>query len=458
MLLGLVGTVRCHYRGLLSVFGAFVIQLTVGTYHGTFGNMLPYFSSYVRQVHPSIRHGDLAMVFSTGGLAQGVSFMLGGLVFVPVLGRRGCLIFGCLVFTVAPLLTYFTLNTNIAGITFSYGILGASAVNIIMVPTLLIPVTWFPNHKGKVIGFITSGFGFSSTLFAPLQTVIINPSNISPIPEEKTNSSSSYFESEEVLNNIPVALLYLGCVYAVLFVVGVLLTVEKPRDTKDDIDLTLSERLREAFSYLFHQTFTRLDFYLLWLTRLLFLVVGAGILAHWKTFSFTQSSNDKLVSVAGSVNGIMNCLSRVVAGALLDRFRFSRLMPVIASLLTVILLSIYFIAKTSFIGLIICTWLVYALDFSHFSTVPAQTINLFPGVHSSVVVGTVGLSDSFSYAALGIINKLIMSKDDDPRMFLWFFMTLATCSFLAIIVTSFVSFEKPVKVDEKSIEFETKSC
>ena len=170
--------------------------------------------------------------------------LLGGLVFVPVLGRRGCLIFGCLVFTVAPLLTYFTLNTNIAGITFSYGILGASAVNIIMVPTLLIPVTWFPNHKGKVIGFITSGFGFSSTLFAPLQTVIINPSNISPIPEEKTNSSSSYFESEEVLNNIPVALLYLGCVYAVLFVVGVLLTVEKPRDTKDDIDLTLSERLR----------------------------------------------------------------------------------------------------------------------------------------------------------------------------------------------------------------------
>ena len=25
-------------------------QLTAGTYHGTFGNLLPYFSSYIRKV------------------------------------------------------------------------------------------------------------------------------------------------------------------------------------------------------------------------------------------------------------------------------------------------------------------------------------------------------------------------------------------------------------------------
>ena len=28
-----------------------LLQLTVGTYHGTFGNLLPYFSSYMRQVN-----------------------------------------------------------------------------------------------------------------------------------------------------------------------------------------------------------------------------------------------------------------------------------------------------------------------------------------------------------------------------------------------------------------------
>ena len=77
--------------------------------------------------------------------------------------------------------------------------LGAGAVNIIMLPTLLIPVTWFPDHKGlvsestteiyiqlifglpQVLGIVTSGFGLSSTVFSPLQTLLINPSNLPPL-------------------------------------------------------------------------------------------------------------------------------------------------------------------------------------------------------------------------------------------------------------------------------------
>ena len=80
-------------------------------------------------------------------------------------------------------------------------------------------------------------------------------------------------------------------------------------------------------------------------------------------------------------------------------------------------------------------------------------------MHNSVVVGVIGtlytihvyllllprgfsgLADSFSYAFLGIINAYIMSRDEDPKMFLWFFISLSVCSFLAIIVTSMVSSE-----------------
>ena len=55
--------------------------------------------------------------------------------------------------------------------------------------------------------------------------------------------------------------------------------------------------------------------------RFLFLSIGAGLLAHWKTFSLTLSRNDSLVSGAGGVAGILNCLSRLLAGAALDRER-----------------------------------------------------------------------------------------------------------------------------------------
>jgi len=424
-----------QYRGFLAVFGGFLIQLTAGAYHGTFGNLLPYFSSYVKKEDPEVTHGDLAMVFASGGIAQGISCMMGGLILVPVLGKRGCLIFGCLMFTIAPFLTYLCLDTSIPTLSLTYGILSASAANMITLPTMLIPVTWFPQHKGKVIGMITSGYGFSSTIFIPLQTLLINPANIPPL--QQGNSSSVYFTEEQVLKNFPPAFLYLGIIYIALFTVGILLTVEK--DSQDDEAPALMDRLRESFSYLIKHAFKCLDFYLLWLTRFLFLAVGCGVLAHWKTFTFTHSENDKLVSLAGGVNGIMNCLSRGVAGALLDRIRFNRLMPVIAAFLTILLLSIFFIAQFSLPGLIVSIWTVYALSFSHFSTVPAQALNLFKSTHNSVVVGTIGLADTFSYLALGFINRFIMSKEDDHNMFLWFFIILASFSFLGVIVTRRVS-------------------
>ena len=39
-----------NQRGILCVLGAFLIQMCAGGFHGTFGNMLPYLTSYMRQV------------------------------------------------------------------------------------------------------------------------------------------------------------------------------------------------------------------------------------------------------------------------------------------------------------------------------------------------------------------------------------------------------------------------
>ena len=70
---------------------------------------------------------------------------------------------------------------------------------------------------------------------------------------------------------------------------------------------------------------------------------------------------------------------------------------------------------------------------------------------NSVVVGTIGktigkmplkcagLADTLSYGALGILNSLVMSNDSDPFMFLYLFVVLAACSFLALVVTACVS-------------------
>ena len=64
-------------------------------------------------------------------------------------------------------------------------------------------------------------------------------------------------------------------------------------------------------------------------------------------------------------------MSRLLAGVLIDRFDYSKLMSAFGLLLTINLVSIYFVGKY-FIGLLICVWLVYLLAFGHFSTIPAQ--------------------------------------------------------------------------------------
>ena len=43
-----------NQRGILCVLGAFLIQMCAGGFHGTFGNMLPYLTSYMRQVSTHI--------------------------------------------------------------------------------------------------------------------------------------------------------------------------------------------------------------------------------------------------------------------------------------------------------------------------------------------------------------------------------------------------------------------
>ena len=178
----------------------------------------------------------------------------------------------------------------------------------------MMAVSSFPRHKGKIIGFIQGGFSLASTVFSPLQSFLVNPANLPPTSSNISDttgevSSSSYFTEPEVLANVPLLMLYMSAIYAIILSIGMVLLVQKDPGKKESVDV--KQKLSESLSYLYHQTFPRLDFYLLWLTRFLFLTVGAGAMAHWKTFSFSHSDNDKLVSIVGGVSGVANCLSKL---------------------------------------------------------------------------------------------------------------------------------------------------
>ena len=138
----------------------------------------------------------------------------------------------------------------------TYGMLSSASLSLLTLVTMVLPVTWFPEHRGKVVGLVAGGFGLSSTgkskdvswqrmyfikslnksnlmktniflilVFAPLQTFLINPENIKP---ENQTSTSSYFTDPLVLENVPPCFLYLSASYAILFLIGFILCTEAP--------------------------------------------------------------------------------------------------------------------------------------------------------------------------------------------------------------------------------------
>ena len=145
---------------------------------------------------------------------------------------------------------------------------------------------------------------FVPSVFSPLQSVLVNPDNLAPGSRNDSDSSvSSYFTDPAVLDNLPPTMLTMAAIYAILSIIGVSLTVGPPEDEKSMASkkFSLKQRLVAAGNYFFSDPGRNADFYLLWLARFLYLTVGAGVLAHWKTFSFTQSDDDQIISFAGGI-------------------------------------------------------------------------------------------------------------------------------------------------------------
>ena len=379
-----------------------------------------------------MNHGDLTNMLNFAAFTVGLGSLTGGTLLIPLLGKRVCLLIGCLLYTTASTLSYVLLDDSVEGLSLAYGAIFGSSFNLIVLPSILMPVTWFPNHRGKVVGFTMSGMGLSSLVFAPLQTYLINPNNISPVVFNGTNGSSSgsYFTSPEILSNLPNSLLYLTATYASLIAVGFILCTEKqsPSSKGGKQDLTT---LKSSLGYLVKVGLRRLDFYMLFITRYCLLTVAAGVAVQWKTLGLEVSSDDKLISVVGGLTGVFNAISRLISGALMDKMSYRYLMVTECGLLCVCLGVMVPTAFASFNGYIVLTLLIYLLNNGFFITIPTQVVTLFGTEHSSIIIGALGLADSLALGSSALLNLLF--KLESP--FLPFYLGLAGFAFLATILS-----------------------
>ncbi|KAK4475890.1 hypothetical protein MN116_001136 [Schistosoma mekongi] len=64
------------------------------------------------------------------------------------------------------------------GVILTYSFLFGTGAGLGFSVTLAVAATWFPKHRGLVVGLVVSGYGMGSLVFGPIQTRLINPNNV----------------------------------------------------------------------------------------------------------------------------------------------------------------------------------------------------------------------------------------------------------------------------------------
>uniref|UniRef100_A0A914XWI3 Uncharacterized protein n=1 Tax=Panagrolaimus superbus TaxID=310955 RepID=A0A914XWI3_9BILA len=195
-------------RILFVLFGAVLIHLSLGTYH-TFGNMLPYLASYLRNhTDPEVKIEHLMWIPTFQGCFP-FAMIIGGFLSMK-LGPRFAAAIGCYTMAFGVFLSYYTIKMS-----YGQGIAYVVAVSTV--------INWAPDKIGLVSGIVAAGFGLSSSIFAPIQTRMINPEN-------KAASTDGYFTDEHLINRVPDTFITLSIVYFVMQTIGLIFICDPPAE------------------------------------------------------------------------------------------------------------------------------------------------------------------------------------------------------------------------------------
>nr|CAD2168020.1 unnamed protein product [Meloidogyne enterolobii] len=199
------------WRATVVITAGVVLQFTLGLVY-TFGNILPYLTSYIRwKVNPEQTQGSLIWLQS---LMSGFPFsMLTGGYLERLLGARWGAAFG----SYSRIL--FSVNCD-DGFICKFGI--GVTYNCVLIQCQ----KWLPHRVGLVSGIITAGFGGGAFIISPVQTKFINPENYN-VNEE------GYFTQTELLERVPQLFLLLALIFGVLQFIGLFFLAD-PKNTNNN--------------------------------------------------------------------------------------------------------------------------------------------------------------------------------------------------------------------------------
>ena len=203
------------------------MHLSLGTIY-TFGNLLPYVVSYIRErSHPRDLTSEMgAWIFALNLVGQGGSMFLGGWLERKI-GPRLTTLIGGWIMSIGVVLSYFAIKVSFWLLLLTYGLVFGIGVGIAYVGPLSCAMRWLPRWKGVAGGFVVAGFGLGALIFDQVQSNYINPRNLKP--------TDGYFTEKDLLDRVPFVFLILGGSYAIMQFVGSMLIVNPPHSMEPEV-------------------------------------------------------------------------------------------------------------------------------------------------------------------------------------------------------------------------------
>jgi len=322
--------------GVCTLIGGFLVCLSFGS-DFSYPNINTYLTSYMRENghNENLRYRDFVFLTTTKMVIQGAAMpWLGRL--ARKMGPKIAVATGSVIYSGGYLLTYLTVQHH-----FSLAILSLSLHGIafcfVYATTIRTAQAWFsPARKGLVASIVVSGYGFGSSLWAPIQTGFVNPDNIkaqvancSEDVVEAQNCTDTgkdkYFTDPEVLNRVPLMFIVLGIIYAVMGLIAVILIAEPNEERREQIENEDKEGQKEEVKTNNVNNLSPLQvlrtrwFYQIW-TGFFSISLTIAIMGNFsKSFGLTFINDDHFYSIVAIFQNILNGFSRIFWGFSYDR-------------------------------------------------------------------------------------------------------------------------------------------
>ncbi|KAL5106096.1 L-lactate transporter [Taenia crassiceps] len=260
----------------------------------------------------------------------------------------------CLLNSFGIMLSYASIQWGFVLFVMTYSLMVGIGVSVSYSVLLSIATAWMPNARGLVLGLCACMFGAGAIVLTPIQTVLINPTNV------KSNNVSHLFEDEALLFRVPPSILVLGVILGTLQLIG-WICVKVPRENLDSAEDEVLNAVGQIESYPPLKVLRTVDFYVLWLTMLCGIFPVIMIMSLYKIIGQKEIKNDRFLTAVGTLSSLANMLGRLMWGELADRFFYKTLLAVVYAAWSFLFLVLPFSPHVPHVGMYLFAILVILL-------------------------------------------------------------------------------------------------